>query len=143
MLITFLDENDFRKKQKALARYFRKSYKYLIFEVLPTLTKENKKDGLYSLELPSDELFQKVYGKIILKFSVKNDVAILEDIEPREILLSCYSRNLLTYKGVPFDTKKDFKKLKIMEGLINGYERNRSRKLPRTTRRKQTSKSNS
>ena len=135
MLITFLDENSFRKKQRALARYFRKSYKYLIFKALPTLTKENKTDGIYSLELPTEKLFKKVYGEIILKFSVQNDVAILEDIEPGEILLACYERDIPTYRGIPYNTVKDLKKLKIMEGLLNGDKRSRSGKLSRANTR--------
>ena len=63
-------------------------------------------------------MFEKVYGKITLKFSVKNDIAILEDITPNDILMACYSKDLPTYKGIPYDSKKDLEKIKIMEALM-------------------------
>ena len=113
----YMDENDFRKKKRALARYFKKCHKYLIFEAMPKLKQKGKKDGVYEVELPAPKLFVKVYGKILLKFSVKNDIAILEDITPNDILLACYSKDLPTYKGIPYDTKKDLEKIKIMEVL--------------------------
>lgn len=116
--ITFIDKNLYTKKLKALAKYFRKTYKYLRFEVIPKLAYENKKDGRYQLELPTEILFKKVYGPIILKFSVEKDVAIIEDIEPGRILLDCYKRELELYNGVPYATKKDLDKIKIMEKLL-------------------------
>lgn len=116
--ITYLDENEFNKKQKALKRYFMKNYKYLIFEIIPTLRKENKKEGKYEIELPTDELFKKVYGPMKLLFFVKNDVAIMEDIIPSEILQACFLRDVPTYKGIPYDTNKDLKKIKMMEKIL-------------------------
>lgn len=116
--ITYLDENLYRKKKKALKRYFRKNYKYLEMKVIPKLGKEEKKDGIYELNLPTDELFEKVYGKIYLHFSVKNDVAIIEDILPNDILISCYEKDLPTYKGIPYENKNDLKKIKIVEKMI-------------------------
>ena len=116
--ITYLDENLYRKKKKALARYFRRNYKYLSMKVIPKLGKENKKDGIYEIYLPTEELFEKVYGKIYLHFSVKNDVAIIEDILPNDILISCYEKNLPTYKGIPYETERDLKKIKIVEKMI-------------------------
>ena len=116
--ITYLDENEFNKKERALARYFRKNYKYLMFEVYPTLKKDKKIDGKYEIELPVEELFERVYGKMRLKFSVKNDVAILEDITPHEILMACFSRDIPTYKGIPYNENKDLKKIKMMEAML-------------------------
>lgn len=115
----FLDENDFIKKQRALKRYFKRGYKYLLFKVSPTLKERGKKDGVYEVELPSDELFTRVYGKIKLKFSVRNDIAIIEDITPGDFLIKCYERDLPTYKGIPYLTKDDLKKIKIMEMILN------------------------
>lgn len=117
-MITYLDENAYKKKEKALRRYFMKCYKYLIFDAIPKLKKGGKKDGMYQVVLPSDELFEKVYGKMILKFSVKNDVTILEDIEPNDILIACFSKDLPTYKGIPYASKKDLTKIKIVEGIL-------------------------
>lgn len=117
-LIRLLDENLYIKKQRALRRYFTKTYKYLIFEVIPKLIQEGKIDGVYELELPTEKLFEKVYGKMLLKFSVKNDNVIIEDIVPNDILIACYSKDLRIYKGIPYETEKDLAKLKIMERLL-------------------------
>lgn len=116
--ITFIDKNLYNHRLRVLSRYFRKAYKYVIFEVLPKLGKENKKDGAYQIELPIEELFKKVYGPIIFKFSVVNDVAIIETIEPSKILDDCYKKDLPLYCGIPYATKKDLDKIKIMERLI-------------------------
>lgn len=119
-IITYLDENNFKKKERALRKYFMKNYKYLIFKFYPTLKKGGKQEGHYEIELPVDTLFEKVYGKMKLLFSVYKDTAVLEDILPNEILMAAHRRDLPTYKGVPYSSKKDLKKLKIMERLING-----------------------
>lgn len=116
--VTFLDENLYTKKSKALRRYFMKCYKYLIFKAIPKLKEPGKKDGAYKVALPTEELFKRVYGEITLLFSVKNDVAVIEDITPDRILTACYTRDLPVYKGIPYETKKDLDKLKIMEGVL-------------------------
>ena len=116
--VKILDENYFTKKKRALKRYFGGSYNYLTFEVFPKLRKEHKIDGLYEVELPTSELFKRVYGKMLLKFSVKNDVAIIEDLVPTDILIACFEKNLPVYKGIPYDGEKDLKKIKIMEKLL-------------------------
>lgn len=113
--IEFLDENLYIKKKKGLSRYFRKAYKELIFEIIPKLKECGKKDGAYEIKLITEPLFEKVYGTITLKFSVKNDIAIIEDIEPNDILIECYMKNLPIYKGIPYSTQKDLFKLKLME----------------------------
>ena len=120
--VTYLDYNLYRKLEKGLSRYFRRAYKYLIFEATTKLKLPNKIDGIYEVELPTDELFEKVYGKMLLKFSVKNDIAIIEDIQPREFLLKCFQRDLPIYKGVPYDTKKDLFKIKMKEIELNGKQ---------------------
>ena len=116
MRLTYVDENDFIKKYKCLSRYFRKTYKYIMFEVLPKLRTIGKVDGIYEIDLPVDEVFNKVYGKLQLKFSVKNDVAILEDIVPGDILIEGYMRNLPIYEGIPYRNSKDLFKIKLMKG---------------------------
>lgn len=117
-IILYLDENDFKRKQRALRRYFMKTYKYFIFKFIPTLKKEGKVEGKYEVELPTDKLFKKVYGPIKVLFSVKKDVTVLEDIIPDEILIKCFERDLPIYKGIPYYTKKDLQKIKIAEKII-------------------------
>lgn len=116
-ILTYLDENEYRKKERVLKRYFMKTYKYLAFKFYPTLKKKGKKDGIYKVELPTFKIFEKVYGPIEIQFSVKKDVAIIEDILPDKILMDCYMKDLPTYKGVPYRNKKDLTKIKIAEEL--------------------------
>lgn len=116
--IQYLDKNDFNKKYRALRRYFMKSYKYIMFKLIPTLQKEHKQDGHYEVEIPTDELFVKVYGPMKVLFTVSNDVAVLEDIIPSEFLIKCFERSLPVYKGIPYCTIKDLKKIKITEKLL-------------------------
>ena len=56
-----------------------------------------------------------------LKFSVQNDIAVLEDITPSELLLNCYMKDLPVYKGLPYDTSKDLFKIKL-EVKMNGLD---------------------
>lgn len=114
-LIVYIDENEFKKKLKAIKKYFTGAYKYWIFEVIPKLQKENKIDGKYELELPVSELFKKVYGSVMVLFSVKKDVVILEDIKPSEILTDMHRKELPAYKGVPYRNKKDKFKIELMK----------------------------
>lgn len=116
--IAFIDKNLYNHKLKALKKYFTKSYKELRFEIIVRLAYENKIEGKYQVEITTDELFKRVYGPMILKFSVINDVAIIEDIEPGDILMACYKKELPIYNGLPYSSKKDLDKIKIMEKLI-------------------------
>ncbi|MBQ6628540.1 MAG: hypothetical protein IJI98_11055 [Methanosphaera sp.] len=114
-IITYLDENEFKKRERAIKKYLMGAYKYWIFEVIPKLQKENKIDGKYELELPVDKLFKKVYGEVKVLFTVKNDVVILENIEPTEMLLDMHKRDLPSYKGVPYRNEKDKFKIELMK----------------------------
>lgn len=113
--IVILDEALYTKKVKGLKRYFLKSYKALMFEVIPELTRSGKKDGVYSVVIPTDSVFEAVYGKLELYFSVKNDVVIIEDIVPSDILIQCHMKSLPIYKGMPYYRKQDLFKIKVME----------------------------
>lgn len=114
-VITYLNENEFKKRERAIKKYLMGAYKYWIFEVIPKLQKENKIDGKYELELPVDKLFKKVYGKVKVLFTVKDDVVILENIEPSEMLLDMHKRDLPSYKGVPYRNEKDKFKIELMK----------------------------
>ena len=122
-VITYLDENDFIKKQRALRKYFTRCYKYLVFSAIPTLKESGKIDGIYEVELPIDDLFRKLHGPMKLKFSVQNDVTVLEDITPSEYLINCYMKDLPVYMGIPYKTKKDLFKIKL-EVAKNEMDRN-------------------
>lgn len=105
--IIYLDENEFKKKMRAVKRYSTNAYKYWLFDVIPKLKIEGKKDGKYELQLPVNEIFQKVYGEVKILLSVQNDVVILEDITPSDMLMEMHNKDLPTYKGVPYRNNKD------------------------------------
>lgn len=111
----YLDENDFVKKLTSLKKYFKKAYNFYTHEIAEKLKKPNKIDGVYQIELPTDDIVKRVYGAITLQFSVKHDVVILEDLKPSELLLEGYTRVLSIYKGIPYRDKKDLSKIKLVE----------------------------
>ena len=114
-LITFTNENEFKKLERAVKKYFMGAYKYWIFEAVPKLQQLNKIDGQYELELPVSELFKKVYGNVRVLFTVKDDVVILEGIEPKDILNDMHRKELPTYKGVPYRDERDKFKINLMK----------------------------
>ena len=84
------NENEFRKKERSVRKYNMLAYKKLVFEYYPTIREGNflgkkitecKKENTisYELKLPTDALFSKVHGDIILHYTVyvdKNNVII-------------------------------------------------------------------
>ena len=120
--IVILDEIGYTKKLRGLKQYFKKSYKHLIFEIMPVLKEMNKKDGSYSLDIPTDYFFEKCYGKLQLLFSVKNDVVIIEDLVPSDILLQCHMKLLPLYHGTPYYQDKDKFKLILLEKTYEGKD---------------------
>lgn len=114
--IIFRDYNDYLKKKRSLEKLLGKSYRYYVKYVIPKLKKPHKKDGLYSIDLQADEIFNKTYGNLKLIYSVKNDIAIIENIEPNDILIAGYFKALDIYKGIPYRDEKDLFKIKILLG---------------------------
>ena len=64
----------------------------------------NKKENIYKyeLKLPTDAMFNKVHGDIILHYSVyKNQrIIMLDNLTPDDILTEGHQKELTTYKGV-------------------------------------------
>ena len=117
--ILFRDYVDYTKKKRALERYIGKSFRYLVLYVVPKLKKPGKTDGIYSVDLKADDIFNKIYGNVKLIYSVKNDIAIIEDIEPSGFLKTGYFQNLDIYKGTPYRDDKDLFKIKVLLGEEN------------------------
>lgn len=115
-IITFVDENSYKKQERALRKYCMKSYKNLVFDVIPSIRNEKFKDGDYEYDLLTDKKFALVYGKIKLRFFVHGNVIVIKGLEPEEILISMYSVELPTYKGIPYRDEKDLFKIKIVTG---------------------------
>ena len=87
-VLDYINENEFKKLERALKKYNMLAYKKLNFEYYPALrngkfvgemTSQNKKAGTesYELKLPTDELFAKVHGEIILHYTVYTEKNII------------------------------------------------------------------
>ena len=112
-IFEYLDENDFRKKERSVRKYNMLAYKKLTFSYYPELrngnflgekVKEDPKNNTvnYELKLPTDELFVKVHGEIRVHYTVYLDkhIILLTNITPEGILDEGHRAELKAYKGV-------------------------------------------
>ncbi|MDD4188292.1 MAG: hypothetical protein PHX04_06035 [Bacilli bacterium] len=129
-LLDYINENEFKKLERALKKYNMLAFKKLNFDYYPSLRRgklvgekisSNKKDNtqVYELKLPSDYMFSQVHGDVILKYILyKNEnVVMLDTITPTEILLEGHVAELATYKGVMIskaNTTKDMFKIDLL-----------------------------
>ncbi len=134
-VIEYLNENEFRKKERAVKKYNMLAYKKLIFEFYPNF-RDGKFDGVivsknalegiikYDLKLPTDATFAKVYHDIVLHYTVyeKQRIVMLNNITPDDILMEGHQKELTTYKGVPISkshAEKDMFKINLLNMLDN------------------------
>ena len=100
------NEKEFKKLERALKGMNNLAYKKLFYEVYPNLKNDNfkpaKKNGpFYEVELPTDELSEKIYlTKYKLIFQKQKNLVKLIEIVPKEILLEYLKGNTTNYKGV-------------------------------------------
>lgn len=112
-IIDYVNENEFKKKERSVKKYNMLAYKKLLFEYYPALregnflgiiTSINSETGItkYELKLPTDKTFAKVHGDIVLHYSVfeNGKIVLLNTITPEEILTEGHLTQLSTYKGV-------------------------------------------
>ena len=132
-IFEYLDENDFRKKERSVRKYNMLAYKKLTFTYYPELRKgtflgrevnsdEKNHTVSYELQLPTDELFKKVHGPIILHYTVYLDkkIILLTNITPEGILDEGHRAELSTYKGVMIsktNPEKDMFKINLLNML--------------------------
>ena len=132
-IFEYLNENDFRKKERTVRKYNMLAYKKLTFEYyvelrngnfLGELVSSNKKNGTetYELKLPSDKMFAQVHGEIKVIYTVykKEDIVMLDTITPTEILLEGHRSELSTYKGIMIskaNASKDMFKIDLLSML--------------------------
>ena len=132
-IFEYLDENDFRKKERSVRKYNMLAYKKLTFTYYPELRKgtflgkevkqdEKAKTASYELQLPTDELFIKVHGEITLHYTVYTEkgIILLTNITPEEILDEGHRAELSTYKGVMIsktNPEKDMFKINLLNML--------------------------
>ena len=129
-VIEYLNENEFRKKERAVKKYNMLAYKKLIFEFYPSMREgeflgvivsQNDKDDItkYELKLPTDTMFNKVHGDIILHYSVyhQQKIIMLDNLTPDDILTEGHQKELTTYKGVMVSkthAEKDIFKINLL-----------------------------
>ncbi len=132
-ILDYINENEFKKLERALKKYNMLAYKKLNFEYYPKLRSgnfigellsTNKKDKTetYELKLPSDHMFQQVHGDVTLKYIVykEQNIVMLDTITPTEILLEGHMAELTTYKGVMIskaNASKDMFKIDLLNML--------------------------
>ncbi|MBQ6476886.1 MAG: hypothetical protein IJI43_00390 [Bacilli bacterium] len=132
-IFEYLDENDFRKKERSVRKYNMLAYKKLTFTYYPELRKGNflgekkVKDSItntvtYELKLPTDELFAKVHGEITLHYTVylNKGIILLTNLTPEGILDEGHRAELSTYKGVMIskeNPKKDMFKINLLNTM--------------------------
>ena len=134
-IFDYVNENEFRKLERSIKKYNMLAYKKLIFEFYPSLrdgkflgvlVSSNEKDNTskYELKLPTDAMFNKVHGDIILHYSVyKNQrIIMLDNLTPDDILTEGHQKELTTYKGVMVSmthADKDIFKINLLNMIEN------------------------
>ena len=132
-IFEYLDENDFRKKERSVRKYNMLAFKKLTFSYYPELRKGNflgkevsrddKRHTIsYELKLPTDDLFAKVHGEIMLHYTAYLDkyIILLTNITPEGILDEGHRAELSTYKGVMIsktNPEKDMFKINLLNML--------------------------
>lgn len=129
-IIEYVNENEFRKKERAVKKYNMLAYKKLLFDYYPNLregnfqgvlvsSNEKEKIDKYELTLPTDKTFTMVHGNITLHYSVylKQKIVMLETLTPEDILTEGHQKELTTYKGVMVSkthAEKDIFKINLL-----------------------------
>ena len=112
-IFEYLNENEFKKLERSVKKYNMLAYKKLVFEFYPKMKEGNflgklvdfddeKNTKKYELKLPTDTMFNKVHGDIILHYSVYQNqrIIMLDNLTPDDILTEGHQKELTTYKGV-------------------------------------------
>jgi hypothetical protein len=129
----YVNENEFRKKERSVRKYNMLAYKKLTFEYYPQiregnflgkLVSTNKEENTktYELKLPTDAMFSKVHGDVTLHYTVyeENRVVLLVNITPDDILEEGHRSELSTYKGVMISKtsrEKDLFKVNLLNAM--------------------------
>ena len=134
-VIEYLNENEFRKKERSVKKYNMLAYKKLVFDYYPcfregnfkgVVVSKNGKDLItkYELKLPTDSMFSKVHGDMVLHYTVydKQKIVMLDTLTPEDILNEGHQKELTTYKGVMVSkshAEKDMFKINLLNMLEN------------------------
>jgi len=130
-IFEYTNENEFKKYERSLKKYNMLAYKKLYFSYYPSLKEGNFLGNLinedantqsYELKLPTDAMFSKVHGDVLLHYIVYVDkkIVILDKITPEGILGEGHRSELTTYKGVMVskqNQEKDMFKINLLNML--------------------------
>ena len=130
-VLDYVNENEFKKLERALKKYNMLAFKKLNFEYYPALRSgeflgekvcSSKNTETYELKLPSDKIFTQMHGEVKLIYTVhhKEEVVMLEEITPSQILLEGHMSELTAYKGIMISKKnasKDMFKIDLLNML--------------------------
>ena len=132
-MFEYLNEAEFKKIERSVKKYNMFAFKKLIFDFYPekkernfigSLVFEDKEKNIdsYELVLPTDEMFTKVHGEIILHYDVYKDkhIILLKTITPEDLLLEGHKTELGAYKGVMIskeNAEKDMFKINLLNML--------------------------
>ena len=133
-IFEYQNENEFRKIERSVRKYNMLAYKKLTFDYYPQikngefvgkLVSEDKTTGVksYDLVLPTDDMFVKVHGEIVLHYSVypdKNIVLLTNITCDDNILEEGHRTELKAYKGVMIskdNPEKDMFKINLLNML--------------------------
>ena len=134
-ILDYINENEYKKLERALKKYNMLAFKKLNFEYYPSLRSgeflgelmsSDKKNNTetYELKLPSDHLFTQVHGEVKVRYIVYKDqnIVMLDTILPTDILLEGHMSELTTYKGIMIskaNASKDKFKIDLLNMLQN------------------------
>jgi hypothetical protein len=137
-VIEYLNENEFRKKERAVKKYNMLAYKKLVFDFYPSfkdgnfkgvVVAKNAKENFtkYELKLPTDRMFAKVHGDVVLHYTVYDNqkIVMLDTLTPEDILTEGHQKELSTYKGVMVSkshAERDMFKINLLNSMNkNGF----------------------
>ncbi|MEG1351212.1 MAG: hypothetical protein RSC85_01870 [Bacilli bacterium] len=132
-IFEYQNENEYKKKERSVRKYNMLAYKKLTFDYYPALRTGNflgklvsvsKKNNskTFELKLPTDALFIRVHGEIMIHYTVYLDkkIILLTNITPEGILEEGHRAELTTYKGVMIsksNPEKDMFKINLINLL--------------------------
>ena len=135
-IFEYLNENEFKKLERSVKKYNMLAFKRLVFDYYPKLKEgnflgklvefnEDENTKKYELKLPTDDLFIRVHGEVILHYSVceNSHTIVLEKITPDTLLSEGHRQELEAYKGVMIskaNSEKDKFKIDLLNMLQNG-----------------------
>lgn len=137
-IFEYQNENEFRKIERSVRKYNMLAYKKLTFDYYPQIKNgdflgklvSEENDGetggsikSYDLVLPTDDMFVKVHGEVILHYTVYEDkkIVLLTNITCDDnILEEGHRAELKAYKGVMIskdNPEKDMFKINLLNML--------------------------